>query len=152
MIPTRAGAVVAFAASVTFAAFPASAQDSVALRLSSGYPPPNRSSEFLQLKVSRVAAAVPGMDTKVDRYFTAVRKIIADAELPAKWGSVMVDGPYVEIIVVLDGAQYVVSTSFESGKVVLPIGASDSDNRIASAVEHLLEATMDQAGADLTHK
>jgi hypothetical protein len=86
---------------ILLASFAVSAQDSVKIHFFPSYPPPDRSVEFIELNVSRVGAATPGRELNIDRYFADVSRVLAENHVPDQWGSVIVDGSYVKIDIVL---------------------------------------------------
>jgi len=140
----RALLAFAFAAACTLAA-PAAAQDSVKVRYVPSYPPPDRSSEVVQLSVSRIAAATPGRELDVDRYFATVRGFVTDERLPERWGSVTPDAAWVELEIVLGGRRHVLANAWGPDGPALPANASAADRRIAAAFRKVLALTFERA-------
>jgi len=148
----RATIITVIAVWMLLAGATACAQDLVRVRFHSGYPPPDGSSEFLELSVSRVGAAVRGREVSVDEYFKAVRKILAENQVPENWGSVVPDGPFVKVEIVLGDSNFVLANTYDSGRVILHLNATDGDKRVARALQALLNLTIDQARERLSSK
>ena len=144
----RALPAVVLAASLALAA-PAAAQDAVNVRYVPSYPPPDRSSEVVRLSVSRIAAATPGRELDVDRYFAAIRAIVADERLPDRWGSVVPDAAWVELEIVLAGRRHVLASAWGTEGPVLQPNATADDRRVAAAMRKALGLTVDRASRTL---
>jgi hypothetical protein len=140
----RALTAFAFFAACAIATSAAS-QDAVKVRYVPSYPPPDRSSEVVQLAVSRIAAATPGRELDVDRYFAAVRAIVADERLPDRWGGVIPDAAWVELEIVLGGRRHVLANAWGPDGPALPASASADDRRIAAAFRKVLGLTVERA-------
>lgn len=129
------------------AAFPGAiaAQDSVKARYVPSYPPPDRSSESVQLSVTRIAAAMPGRELDVDRYFATVRAILDEDRVPERWASVTVDASWVELEIALGTRRHVLASTWGPDGPVLQPNATADDRRIAAALRKLLGFTVDRA-------
>ena len=90
------------------------AQDRIQIRIHGGYPPPDRSTEEIQLTVSRISPGSPSQQVDVDRYFDRLRKILAENHVPHEWGEIAVDGPFVQIDISIDKKHFVLSNSCHS--------------------------------------
>src|SRR5436190_22461935 len=88
------------------------AEDLVNVRFYPGYPSPNMSSEFMQLSVSRIPAAVPAEKWDIDRYFDTVQRVLLEGEVPASWGVIAVDAPFVTIEVALGETHFELATTY----------------------------------------
>ena len=79
------------------------ASDVVQVRIISGLSHPNRSSEYTDLRIERFPATMAPQPQPIDRFFDAVKTILNDSGISGDWSFILPDGPYVEILITIDG-------------------------------------------------
>ena len=141
---------IALAASLTLAAWNARAEESVKVRYFPSYPPPDTSAEFVQLSVSRVPRATPGAERDVDRYIADVKRLLDEAAMPEKWGSVIPDASWVQIEITLGERKHLLANAYGPDGVKLRPDATATDRRIAAAFQRVLDLTVQRAGRRLS--
>ena len=147
----RTKGLAIFALSLTMISATANADDSVKVKFRSGYPPPDRNSEMVELKVTRFPVVDQAVPIDVDRYFSTVQKILVDGHVPAQWQYVPVDAPTIEIDVVLGDKSF----TLIFGAMDLPMSpssAEDEDKRVLAACRELLKLTMEEASRNFSGK
>ena len=92
--------------SVVFLSIPATAEDAVSIRYLDGYPPPDRNSEWINLRVSR--SSLPAINTKtskqdVDLFFERVAAALTENGVGKDWQLAIPDAPAIEITIDIDG-------------------------------------------------
>jgi len=147
----RTKGLAIFALSLTMISATANADDSVKVKFRSGYPPPDRNSEMVELKVLRFAVGDSAVPIDVDRYFTKVGKILADERVPASWQYVPVDDATIEIDVALGDKSFTLLFGAMDVATVSPY-AEDEDKRVLSACRQLLKLTMEEASRTFSGK
>ena len=91
---------------VIFLSIPAYAEDAVTIRYLDGYPPPDRSSEWINLRVSR--SSPPPIITKtskqdVDLFFERVSAALTENGVGKDWQLAIPDAPAIEITIDING-------------------------------------------------
>lgn len=83
----------------------AHAEDSVAIRYLDGHPPPNRSTEWINLRIARHPAPpiVTPDKQAVDRFFEQVAAALAGNGVVKDWQLAIPDAPAIEITIEIDG-------------------------------------------------
>jgi hypothetical protein len=130
----------------------AAEEDAVKVRFNSGYPPPDRSSEFIELNVLRSGAATPSRDVSIDQYFAVVSNIVTENNLPEEWGVPAIDAPFVRIDIVLGKRHFTFASTYNATGMILGIDPTENDRRIASALQKVLNLTVEQASSRLSIK
>jgi hypothetical protein len=151
----------------------AEAEDAVAIRYLDGQPPPNRSTEWVNLRVARISppAIIPEVSKQdVDRFFEQIAAVLTENAVTDDWQLAIPDAPAIEITIdlndskvtlvschtVLEGrGNYVVT---ERGGQVVPdkdrasvlSQQSESFRRHRIAFEEILRLTLDRARARLS--
>jgi hypothetical protein len=92
--------------SVTALSVSAYAEDVVTIRYLDGYPPSDRSTEWINLRVSR--PGLPPVITKtskqdVDQYFERVSALITENGVSKDWQLAIPDAPAIQITIDIDG-------------------------------------------------
>jgi hypothetical protein len=72
--------------------------------------------------------------------------------VPDQWGSVIVDGSYVKIDIVLGTKHLKFANSYDQTGMNLWINATEYDKRIASALQQILNLTIEHASGRLSAK
>ncbi len=84
----------------------ACAEDTVAIRYVDGYPLPGRSSESVNLRVSRTSPSPIATETskqEVDRFFEQVSAVLRENKITKDWQLAIPDAPAIEITIDIDG-------------------------------------------------
>ena len=82
------------------------AEDAIAIRYLDGYPPPNRSSERIDLRVARIGPPpVVALASKqdIDRYFDQVSAVLTANGVTADWQLAIPDAAAIEITIDING-------------------------------------------------
>ena len=143
-MPTFRIRVALAALAVGMACGHALAEDLVRLRFVPAHPSPDRSSEAIQLSLSRISAATPGDPQDVDRYFDGVRKSLDEAGAPATWTYVIPDSAWIEIDITLGARRHTLSGTFDADGIPLPASANATDRRMAAAFREILALSVDR--------
>ena len=90
---------------VTFLSISAYADDTITIRYLDGYPPPDRSTEWITLRVSRLSP--PPVITKtskqdVDLFFEQVSALLTENGISKDWQLAIPDAPAIEITIDID--------------------------------------------------
>lgn len=91
---------------VTLLSISAYADDAITIRYLDGYPPPDRSTEWINLRVSRPSP--PPTITKtskqdVDRFFEQVSAVLTENGVVRDWQLAIPDAPAIEIAIDING-------------------------------------------------
>ena len=91
---------------VTFLSISAYADDAITIRYLDGYPPPDRSTEWINLRVSRLSP--PPVVTKkskqdVDLFFEQVSAVLTENGVRKDWQLAIPDAPAIEITIDIKG-------------------------------------------------
>jgi hypothetical protein len=97
-----AQAVLLALAVLTTAAF-AQAQDKVTIRYLPGHPLPNRSTEWVDVRIERMGSSTEGGEQEIDRFFASVEATLSEYRIVRDWQMVIPDAPSIEITVALGG-------------------------------------------------
>lgn len=83
----------------------ARAEDSVAIRYLDGYPPLNRSTEWINLRVARQSPppVVAPVKQDVDRFFEQVAGVLTENGVSKDWQLAIPDAPAIEITLEIQG-------------------------------------------------
>ena len=79
-------------------------KDKVSIRYLPGYPLPDRSSEWLEVRVERMGSP-KGDEQEIDRFFASVAATLSENGVDGDWQVVIPDAPSIEITIDLDGRQ-----------------------------------------------
>ncbi len=86
-----------------FATVFARVEDSVSIRYLPGYPLPNQSSEWLDIRIKRISPPIEAEEREIDRFFSLVAATLAEYGVIRDWQIVIPDAPSIEITVDLNG-------------------------------------------------
>ena len=145
-------------------------KDKVSIRYLPGYPPPARSSEWLDVRVERMGSPTKGEEQEIDRFFASVAATLSKYGVDGDWQVVMPDAPSIEITIDLDGKQIRLASAHVSIErsgthVVTERGMEALDQRTLDAVlsqqseefrrhrwafERLLELALDRTRAEFS--
>lgn len=126
------------------------AQDTVRLKYLPAYPPPNVSSEFVEIVVTRISGYQRGEELGVDRYFAEIEKILVDHRITTNWERVIVHAPSVHAEINIGGKKLTLGSSYSaSGMDSLPDQDGVND-RHRLALEAIIELTTRRAAANRT--
>jgi hypothetical protein len=81
----------------------AQAQDRVSIRCLPGYPLPNRSTEWVDIRIERMGAPTEGGEQEIDRFFASVEATLSKYRIVRDWQIVIPDAPSIEITIDLNG-------------------------------------------------
>jgi hypothetical protein len=93
---------------VMFLSIPAYAEDAVTIRYRDGYPPLDRSSEWINLRVSRSSPSSPittASKQDVDLFFERVSTALTENGVGKDWQLAIPDAPAIEITIDINGRQ-----------------------------------------------
>lgn len=91
---------------VTFLSISAYADDTITIRYLDGYPPPDRSTEWINLRVSRLSPPPVGTKTSkqdVDLFFEQVSASLIENGVSKDWQLAIPDAPAIGIIIDING-------------------------------------------------
>lgn len=158
---------------LTFISLSAFAEDAVTVRYLDGYPPPDRSTEWINLRVSRPSP--PPVVTKtskqdVDVFFEQVSAVLTKNGINKNWQLAIPDAPAIEITIDMQGKKLKLVSCHMSlerqGKYLVtehgwqPVSPKERDALLARqseafrqhriAFESILRLTLTRAGARLS--
>lgn len=90
----------------TLLSIPAVAEDSVVIRYLGGYPPPNQSTEWINLRVARLAPppiVTATAKQEIDRFFEQVEAVLKANRITQDWQLAIPDAPSIEITLEING-------------------------------------------------
>jgi hypothetical protein len=140
-----------FAAVVCLATFSAGAQDRVHVRYIPAYPAlaghtdlPDLSSEYVEIKVARVAGFPRKRNLAIDQYFAAIQKILTEQRASSNWERAIVHAPSVQLDIVVSGDKYSLSSSYSSNGLDTFPDEDGANERHRRAMEAILQLTIRQ--------
>jgi hypothetical protein len=93
---------------LVFLSASARAEDAIIIRYLDGHPSPNRSSEWITLRLSRSSPPPIGAGTSkqnIDRFFEQVSAVLKENKVTSDWQLAIPDAPAIEITIDLNGQQ-----------------------------------------------